>query len=121
MTECSPVSSRIRASSWALKASTKRLPTSCASAIAPPRFGGAVATNLQRSRPGAQIGSPAMIPPELVDFAEAMGVFLEPAPGRLLRVGERYVLSADFGQTWAQVERIRLREDELADAIAEVD
>jgi hypothetical protein len=58
---------------------------------------------------------------ELVDFAEAMGPFLEPAPGRLLRVREGYVLSADFGQTWAQVERIRLREDELAAAIADVD
>lgn len=58
---------------------------------------------------------------ELTDFAEAMGPFLEPAPGRLLRVGDAYTLSADLGQTWAQVERIRLREDELTAAIAEVD
>jgi hypothetical protein len=57
---------------------------------------------------------------ELVDFAEAMGPFLEPAPGRLLRVGETYTLSAEIGHTWAQVERIRLREDELAAAIADV-
>ena len=58
---------------------------------------------------------------ELTDFAEAMGPFLEPAPGRLLRRRDGYMLSADFGQTWAQVERIRLREDELATAIADVD
>ncbi len=58
---------------------------------------------------------------ELIDFAEAMGPFLEPAPGRLRRVADGYVLSADLGQTWAQVERIRLREDGLADAVADVD
>ena len=58
---------------------------------------------------------------ELVDFAEGMGPFLEPAPGRLLRITDRYALSADFGDSWAGVERIRLREDELVDAIADVD
>jgi hypothetical protein len=58
---------------------------------------------------------------ELTEFAEAMGPFLEPAAGRLLRVRDGYVLSADFGQTWAQIERIRLREEELAAAIADVD
>jgi hypothetical protein len=50
-----------------------------------------------------------------------MGPFLEPAPGRLLRSRDGYVLSADFGQTWAQVERIRLGEQELGSAIADVD
>ena len=50
-----------------------------------------------------------------------MGPFLEPAPGRLLRIGDGYVLSADFGQTWSQVERIRLTEQELTSAIADVD
>lgn len=59
--------------------------------------------------------------PELVDFAEGMGPFLEPASGRFLRITAGYALSADFGQTWAQVERIRLQEDELDDAIADVD
>jgi hypothetical protein len=58
---------------------------------------------------------------ELTDFAEAMGPFLEPAPGRLLHRRDGYVLSADFGQTWAQVERLRLHEDELATAVADVD
>jgi hypothetical protein len=58
---------------------------------------------------------------ELVDFAEGMGPFLEPAPGRSLRITDSYALSADFGDTWAQVERIRLREDELVDAIMDVD
>ena len=46
---------------------------------------------------------------------------MEPAPGRLLRVTDGYALSADFGHTWAQVERLRLREGELAAAIADVD
>jgi len=58
---------------------------------------------------------------ELVDFAEAMGPFLDAAPGRLLRITDGYALSADFGQRWAQVERVRLREAELPDAIADVD
>jgi len=58
---------------------------------------------------------------EQIDFAEAMGPFLEPAPGRSLRLTDGYALSADFGHTWAQVERVRLRESELADAIADVD
>lgn len=57
---------------------------------------------------------------ELTDFAEAMGPFLEPARGRLLRIRDAYALSADYGQTWAQVERIRLREDDLDAAVAEV-
>jgi GNAT superfamily N-acetyltransferase len=58
---------------------------------------------------------------ELLDFAEAMGPFLEPAPGRLLRLSDGYSLSADVGDTWAQVERIRLREVDLAGAIQDVD
>ncbi len=62
-----------------------------------------------------------MISAELVDFAEAMGPFLEPAHGRLIRITDRYALSADAGDTWAQVERIRLREEELAEAISDVD
>ena len=58
---------------------------------------------------------------ELIDFAEGMGPFLDPAPGRLLQVTDTYALSADFGDTWTQVERIRLREDELTETIAVVD
>lgn len=58
---------------------------------------------------------------ELVDFAEGMGPFLEPARGRLVRVTAGYALSAEVGHTWAQVERLRLREDELPDAIGVVD
>jgi hypothetical protein len=50
-----------------------------------------------------------------------MGPFLEPAPGRLLRITDGYALSAELGDSWAQVERLRLREDELADAIADAD
>ena len=58
---------------------------------------------------------------ELIDFAEGMGPFLEPAPGRLRRMTTGYTVSADRWDTWAQVERIRLREDELAAAITDVD
>jgi hypothetical protein len=50
-----------------------------------------------------------------------MGPFLEPVPGRLIRLTNGYALSADLGDSWAQVERIRLHEDELPDAIADVD
>src|SRR6266705_2193497 len=50
-----------------------------------------------------------------------MGPFLEQAPGRLIRLTGGYALSADLGDSWAQVERIRLRENELPDAIAEVE
>jgi hypothetical protein len=58
---------------------------------------------------------------DLTEFAEAMGAFLDPAPGRLGRMRDGYVLSAEFGHTWAQVERIRLREEDLAAMIADVD
>lgn len=56
-----------------------------------------------------------------MDFAEGMGPFLEPLPRRLVRVTDGYALSADVGDTWAQVERIRLREEDLPEAIAAVD
>jgi hypothetical protein len=46
---------------------------------------------------------------------------MKPAPGRLLRVSERYAFAADRGHTWAIVEGIRLREDEVEVAVAEVD
>jgi hypothetical protein len=38
-----------------------------------------------------------------------------------VRISDGFVVSAEFGHTWAAVERIRLRKDELADTIAEVD
>ena len=60
-------------------------------------------------------------PAELVDFAEAAGPFMEPAPGRLLRITDRLALTGELGHTWASVERIRLQEEELSEAIAEVD
>jgi hypothetical protein len=50
-----------------------------------------------------------------------MGPFLDPAPGRSLRVTDAFALSAAVGHTWMAVERVRLREDELPQAIAEVD
>ena len=57
---------------------------------------------------------------ELVDFAEGMGPFLDPAPGRALRVTDRFAVSHELGHTRAQVERLRLRVDELPQAVAEV-
>jgi hypothetical protein len=45
---------------------------------------------------------------------------MEPAPGLVLRVSGRYVLSAEAGHTYTAVEGIRLRADELDDAVAEV-
>jgi hypothetical protein len=50
-----------------------------------------------------------------------MGPFLDPAPGRSLRVTDRFALSAELGHTWMAVERVRLGEDELPQAIAAVD
>jgi hypothetical protein len=58
---------------------------------------------------------------ELIDFAEAAGPFMEPAPGRLLRVTERFTLAGEVGHTWAAVERIRLQGDAIAEAVADVD
>jgi hypothetical protein len=45
---------------------------------------------------------------------------MEPAPGLVLRVSGRYALSAEAGHTYTAVEGIRLRGDELDDAVAEV-
>src|SRR5439155_3125428 len=58
---------------------------------------------------------------ELVDFAEAPGRFLLPAPGLALHVTRRYALAATVGHTYAAVEGIRLDAGEIADAVAEVD
>jgi hypothetical protein len=58
---------------------------------------------------------------DLVDFAEALGPFLEQAPGRRVRVTDGYVLSAEIGHTWAGVERIRLTEADLPKAIEDVE
>ena len=45
---------------------------------------------------------------------------MEPAPGRTLRRSGWYALVHDHGQTWAAVERIRLHEHLVDDAVAEV-
>lgn len=50
-----------------------------------------------------------------------MGPFLDAAPGRLLRVTDTLALSAEFGHIWMAVERVRLRENELPEAVAQVD
>lgn len=46
---------------------------------------------------------------------------MEPGGLRVIRSSPRYTLFADRGTTYAAIEAIRLREDELADAIADVD
>jgi hypothetical protein len=46
---------------------------------------------------------------------------MEEAPGRRLRVTDRYAITAEVGHTWTAVERIRLRGDEVAAAVAAVD
>jgi ABC-type Fe3+ transport system substrate-binding protein len=45
---------------------------------------------------------------------------MEAAPGRLLRVAEDFAFAVDHGQTWAAVEGIRLREEGVDRAVAEV-
>jgi hypothetical protein len=57
---------------------------------------------------------------ELIDFVEAFARFLEPAEGRTLHVSERYAFSYERAHTWANVEGIRLRADEVADAVEEI-
>jgi hypothetical protein len=56
---------------------------------------------------------------ELIDFAEAPSWFMEPAPGRLLRVTDGFAFAGDIGRTWAAVEGIRLGDVEVA--VAQVD
>jgi hypothetical protein len=58
---------------------------------------------------------------ELIDFAEGAGPFMDPSPGRLVRISSGFAFFAELGHTWASVERIRLREDEIGEAIAAVD
>jgi len=60
-------------------------------------------------------------PVELIDFAEAPGLFMEPAPKHLQHADERFVLTAEIGRTWTAVERIRLEGADVAAAVARVD
>lgn len=46
---------------------------------------------------------------------------MEPAPGRLLRVDDRFAFAGDVGHTWGAVEGIRMRADQVARAVADVD
>src|SRR3569833_2262203 len=58
---------------------------------------------------------------ELVDFAEAPGRFMEPAPTLLLHVDDRFALTAEIGRTWTAVERVRLEGADVEVAVARVD
>ena len=60
-------------------------------------------------------------PSELVDFAEAPGLFMSSAPGLAVRHSPRFALTAEHGSTYCAVEAIRLHEDDVEAAIAEVD
>ena len=46
---------------------------------------------------------------------------MEPAPGRLLRVHDRFAFAGEIGHTWGAVEGIRLRAEQVEAAVAEVD
>jgi hypothetical protein len=57
----------------------------------------------------------------LIDFAEAPGRFMDPAPGIAVRHSHRFTLSAEIGTTYCAVEAIRLSADDIDVAVAEVD
>jgi hypothetical protein len=46
---------------------------------------------------------------------------MAPAAGRLLRVTDRYTLAGEVAHTWTAVERIRLRGDDVDEAVRTVD
>ena len=57
---------------------------------------------------------------ELLDFVEAPARLMEPSEGALVVETPRFVLAAGTDGIWASVQRIRLRDGEAADAVAEV-
>jgi hypothetical protein len=58
-------------------------------------------------------------PAELIDFVEAVGRFMEPAPGRTLVVEPEYAFAYDFGHRWAACEGLRVRDVDRV--VADVD
>jgi len=54
---------------------------------------------------------------ELQEFVEAPAAFTPQGPGVALVFTPRYTLRADVAGRWASVQRIRLRPDEIADAV----
>jgi hypothetical protein len=56
-----------------------------------------------------------------VAFVEAVGRFMEPAPGRTLVVEEEYAYAYDFGHRWAACEGLRVRDvDRVVADVAEL-
>ena len=58
--------------------------------------------------------------PDLTDFVEAPGRFMEPTEGALVVKTPRFVVQGGADGVWASVQGIRLRDGEAADAVAEV-
>jgi hypothetical protein len=54
---------------------------------------------------------------ELDEFVEAPAAFTPPAPDTVSVSNERFTLRGSIGGTWTAVQRVRLREDELDDAV----
>jgi GNAT superfamily N-acetyltransferase len=57
---------------------------------------------------------------QLIDFVEAPGRFMQSTEGALVVKTPRFVLTAGTDGVWASVQGIRLRDGEVADAVAEV-
>ena len=58
--------------------------------------------------------------PDLLDFVEAPGRFMEPNAGTIVVKTPRFVLIAGADGVWAAVEAIRLQDGQAPDAVAEV-
>ncbi|HJQ74087.1 MAG TPA: GNAT family N-acetyltransferase [Gaiellaceae bacterium] len=58
--------------------------------------------------------------PDLTDFVEAPGRFMEPTEGALVVKTPRFVVQGGADGVWASVQGTRLRDGEAADAVAEV-
>lgn len=61
--------------------------------------------------------SSAAGPTELEEFVEAPAAFTPPAPDSTTVSNERFTLRGSIAGAWLSVERIRLREDEVDDAV----
>lgn len=58
--------------------------------------------------------------PELIDFVEAPGRFMEPTEGAFVVKTPRFVVVAGADGVWASVQGVRLRDGEASEAVAEV-
>jgi GNAT superfamily N-acetyltransferase len=61
-----------------------------------------------------------VISPDVLDFVEAPGRFMQPSAGGLVVRTPRFVLVAGTDGVWASVQGLRLRDGEAPDAVAEI-